>query len=145
MQKVFLLLPVLLFFACAPKQKEPSENVSTKSEKITGSTEIEFNEDIHDFGNLVSGEIVIFTFTLTNVGKHNLIIENINTDCGCVQTKFSKNAVKPGETGNIEVEFDSSGLFGNQFKSIEIYANTKELKHLAIFAEVKNEQLEIKF
>ena len=106
---------------------------------------IEFNEEKHDFGTVQSGEIVVFTFVFTNTEHNNLTIEKVETDCGCLNAKFSNEAVEPGKTGIVEIEFDSSGLFGKQFKTIEIHANSKESKHLAIFAEVQNEQLEIKY
>ena len=113
--------------------------------KTIGITESEFNEEMHNFGPLQSGEILVYTFIFTNTGDIDLIIDNVETDCGCIHAKFSKDPIKPGKTGFIEVEFDSSGLFGKQFKTIEVHANTKKPKQLAIFAEVKNEQLEIKY
>ena len=100
---------------------------------------------MHDFGILQSGEIVVFSFTVTNTGNSELKIKNVEADCGCVHAEFLKEPVPPGKTGLIEVEFDSSGLFGRQFKTIEVHANTKKPKQLAIFAEVQNEQLEIKY
>jgi hypothetical protein len=145
MQRVFLIFLVLTIFSCIPDSKKSGENNLSEQDEVTGITKIEFNENIHDFGHLKSGEIVVYTFTFENIGEHNLLIENLKSDCGCLQIRFSKESIKPGETGNIEVEFNSSGLFGKQFKSIEIYANTKELKHLAIFAEIENEHLEIKY
>jgi hypothetical protein len=44
-----------------------------------------------------------------------------------------------------KVEFDSSGLFGKQIKSIVVHANKKKPKQLAIFAEVQNKQIEYKY
>jgi hypothetical protein len=145
MKKGFLIFLILALISCMPKKKEAEKNNSTEFEKITGTTEITFNEDIHDFGVLTSGEIVVSTFVFTNTGTHKLIINKVESDCGCVKADFHKEPVKPGETGTIEVEFDSSGMFGKQYKSIEIHANFKEPKHLAIFAAVKNEILEIKY
>ena len=43
-----------------------------------------------------------------------------------------------------EVGIKSAGLFGKQLKTIEIQSNSKEPKHLIIFAEVENELIEIK-
>jgi hypothetical protein len=53
--------------------------------------------------------------------------------------------VKPGEKGWIAIEFDTSGLTGREYKTIEIRGNSNELKHLAIFATVKNEIIEIEY
>ncbi len=145
MNKFLLIIFVISLISCSHKKSNQEKTNICIEEKSTGITEITFNEEIHDFGALISGEIVVFTFVFTNSGKHNLIIEKIESDCGCVQIEFSEKPVEPNKTGLIEVEFDSSRMFGKQFKSIEIHANCKEPKHLAIFAAVKNEKLEIKY
>ena len=145
MNRFLFVIFVFTLFSCSPQKGNHKKAEIIVSEKSTGITEITFNEEIHDFGQLISGEIVIATFVFTNSGKHNLVIDKIESDCGCVQVEFSKEPIKPGETGIIEVEFDSSGMFGKQFKSIEIHTNCKEPKHLAIFAKIINEQLEIKY
>src|SRR5210317_498332 len=110
MQKIFLIIFVLAFCSCISEKKEPGENNMPELNEITGITKIEFNKDIHDFGRLKSGEIVVYTFTFKNIGEHNLIIENLKSDCGCLRVNSSKESLKPGTTGSIEVEFDSSGL-----------------------------------
>lgn len=145
MFRIFFILLVVLLFSCSPQKKEKNEKEVNVSTAVSGITSMEFEEEFHDLESLISGEIVVSTFVFTNVGEHNLLINNIESDCGCVSVHFSKEPVKPGDSGIIEIEFDSSGLFGQQFKSIEIHANTKDLKHLAIFASVKNEDLEIKY
>jgi len=140
---IFFLLTLL---ACQGKSSSNNKKGNNHAEKeINGTTEFEFNEEKHNFGSLQSGEIVVYTFVFTNSGNKNLTIDDVVTDCGCVHTEFPKEPVAPGKTGLIEVEFDSSGLFGRQFKTIEVHANTKKSKQLAIFAEVQNEQLEIKY
>ncbi len=145
MKYLLNLFFVCLLLSCSP-QKSARERIEVNGpEKPTGFTEISFNEEIHDFGTLISGEIVVFSFVFTNTGKQNLHINKVDAGCGCLHVKYPKTPVKQGGSGIIEVEFDSSGMFGKQFKTIEIQANCKEPKHLAIFAVVKNEQLEIKY
>jgi hypothetical protein len=136
--KFYAVIWILAFVvACSPnKQKQPT----TKS---AGVTTITFDEEMHNFGQLQAGEMVVYTFVFTNTGKNDLQIDTTETDCGCVQVNVPEPTVKPGQKGRIEVEFDSSGLFGRQLKTIEIHANCKEPKQLVIFAEVKNEQIEI--
>ena len=145
MKRVLFLAYLFFMISCVQNKEKQGTTKNSISEKPAGITEITFNEEIHDFGKLVSGEIVVSTFTFTNSGKQNLTIKNIDAGCGCLQVKYPKTTVKPGKTGLIEVEFDSSGMFGRQYKTIEIHANCKEPKHLAIFAIVKNENLEIKY
>ena len=133
---VFFIV-VFISFSCANK-KPTQEKINS-----TGLTEISFEEEMHDFGKLLSGEIVVYTFIFTNTGNHDLTFKKVYSDCGCVHVDYSKNDVKSGSKGKIVVEFDSSGLVGRQLKTIEINANCKEPKQLVIFAEVKNEQIEI--
>lgn len=133
------VLLIVFLFSCSGGKPKP-ENLT-----VNGLTEIYFEETSHDFGMLTAGEIVVVDFVFENRGTNLLKIEKAESDCGCVHAKIPDTLIKPGEAGKIEVQFDTSGLYGNNLKSIEIYSNSKEPKHLVIFAEVKNEQLEIKY
>ncbi len=104
-----------------------------------------FEEEMHDFGKLKMGEIVVYSFQFANTGENDLWIKSAESDCACIQVKFPEEPVKKGEKGIIEVEFDSSGIFGKNLKPIEIHANCKEPKHLVIFADIENEQLEFNY
>lgn len=143
MKRGFLFLMALILMACAAKNQRSNENLPVQKE--TGFTEIQFQEEFHNFGLLQSGETVIFTFEFVNTGEKNLTIETLETDCGCIKAGVHPTEIPPGEKGWVEVEFDSSGLFGKQFKSIVVHANTKKPKQLAIFAEVQNKQIEYKY
>ena len=137
---VVLILVVFLFSCSANKAHDKNDK-----QVAVGNTTIKFTEDTHNFGQLKAGEIVVYTFEFTNTGTDNFLISGIDCGCGCVATEYIKEAVKPGEKGWIEVEFDSSGLAGREYKSIDVHGNINELKHLAIFAEVDNELLNIKY
>jgi hypothetical protein len=100
---------------------------------------------MHNFGILQSVEIAVFTFVFTNVGNKNLWINNADGGCGCIKTSSTKKPIKPGMKGEIEVKFNTSGMFGSQIKTITVDANVSKPKHLTIFAEVKNEQIDIKY
>lgn len=141
MKHLLLISLVSLLGACQPGK----QNKNNKTENIKpATTQFEFQKEMHNFGELEAGEIVIYTFVFTNTGRHDLIIENVETDCECVGANIPKDPVKPGEKGLVEIEFDSAGLWGRQLKSITIQANTEKPKQLVIFADVNNEQLNIK-
>ncbi len=84
-----------------------------------------FSELDYNFGILIQGEKVAHTFIFTNTGGSNLIIKDVKATCGCTTPKWTKEPVKPGEKGSIEVIFDSSGRSGEQSKSIKVEANTQ--------------------
>ena len=140
---VFVLLIAFMFSCAGNKQKSQTEPESKTT--VSGQMpKIEFEEEMHDFGLVKAGEILIYSFQFTNNGENGLIINNAETDCGCIEAKVAKSNIPAGEKGNIEVIFNSAGLFGKQLKTVEIQSNSKEPKHLIIFAEVENEQIEIK-
>jgi hypothetical protein len=143
MQKLVVLLIVLVVFGCKNK---PEKAVNSNNTLIPlENTTVEFKEKMHSFGELTAGEIVVFTFEFTNTGNSDYLIEGVYCDCGCVKVDYKKEPITAGKTGQIEIEFNTAGLFGKEFKTIEIDGNSKDLKHLAIFAEVKNEILEFKY
>jgi hypothetical protein len=79
----------------------------------------------YDFGKMVQGEKKSTTFYFKNAGKSDLIISSVDASCGCTVSKdWPKRPIKPGEKSQIEVEFDSEGLRGMQFKNVTILANT---------------------
>jgi hypothetical protein len=142
MKQVFFFILAFLIFSCnGNKNQNQTKNPEDSKE---GVTEFVVNEEIHNFGKLNAGEIVIFSFILKNTGQKNLVIKNIESDCGCINVHSKNEPVAPDGEKVIEVEFDTSGLFEKQYKSIRLEVNTKEkIKYLAIVAEVKNEILEI--
>ncbi|QIA07779.1 DUF1573 domain-containing protein [Draconibacterium halophilum] len=143
MQKLaFILLLITLVSCDANKSSSSNQKQTTEKPAIT---EISVDEAIHDFGQLQAGEIVLHTFVLTNNGNSNFIIKSLETDCGCVKANFNNKPVKPGKNALIEVEFNTAGLVGREYKTIEVLGNSKELKHLAIFAQVENELIDIKY
>ena len=55
----------------------------------------------------------------------DLIISNVSASCGCTATKYTKEAVPPGEEGVITVTFDSRKRRGFQNKAVTVSANTQ--------------------
>lgn len=139
MRNYITLFILISLFSCNIKE---NNNIKNPLIGDSGLTEFVFNKEIHNFGVLEAGEIVIFNFVFTNTGDHNLIIDKIESSCDCIKTSYNKNNVPPGEKGIIEVIFDTSGLFGNEFKIITLNVNTeKKIKELAVIAEIENKNL----
>lgn len=88
----------------------------------------EFRETLHDFGTVIEGEKVMYSFVFKNTGKMDLVISGISASCGCTATKYTEEPVPPGEEGLITVTFDSRKRRGFQNKSITVSANTQPNK-----------------
>ena len=71
-----------------------------------GNGIIEFNKLVHDFGDIsLSSGKHSYTFTFKNTGKQPLVIQTVISSCGCTTPVWTRNPVKPGESGKIDVTF----------------------------------------
>ncbi len=141
-----LILPLFFFTAsCNQKSGEkeglPSDivnNPNTASGKVdTDLPVIEFEKDFYDFGKIIQGEKVSYSFKFTNTGKSDLIISKVTTSCGCTVGDYPRIPIKPGKTGNIEVKFDSENRRGFQNKTITVLSNAQpSTNHLTIKSQV---------
>ncbi|TDN97183.1 DUF1573 domain-containing protein [Sunxiuqinia elliptica] len=140
MNKLFSIALVLILSACQNNTKQNNK----QGQADTAVGEFAFQEEFHNFGNLQAGEVVAYSFQFENSGEGKLIINRIETDCGCIETHFPKEAVATGQKGLIEVVFNTAGETGKVYKELLIYSNTKEEpEKLAIAANVENEFIKL--
>jgi hypothetical protein len=92
-------------------------------EQLASAPDIQFRETSHDFGEVKQGEEVTHTFKVNNTGKSNLVLRKVRTSCGCTASKPDKEVIKPGESANIPVSFNTRGRNGRQNQSITVYSN----------------------
>ena len=92
-----------------------------------GEAEIKFEKTSHDFGTFPETEKVTCTFKFTNTGDNLLVIHQAIASCGCTVPQYSKEPIKPGESGEIVVTYNGAGKFPGHFKkSITIRTNAKQ-------------------
>jgi hypothetical protein len=100
-----------------------NEDFSKMTDEEKAKAPVAFIENnVFDFGNVNEGEIVKQDFKLTNKGKTDLLIRNVKASCGCTAVK-NENVVKPGQTTDLKVEFNSRGKRGRQNKSVTVITN----------------------
>ncbi|OIP03310.1 MAG: hypothetical protein AUJ97_04705 [Bacteroidetes bacterium CG2_30_32_10] len=92
---------------------------------ISSLPKFQFETDNHDFGKIIQGEKVTYSFQFKNVGKSDLVITGASGSCGCTVPSFPKNPIAPGKSGKIDVQFNSEGKKGIQNKTINVSANTQ--------------------
>lgn len=96
-----------------------------------------FAEKEYNFGVLDYKKPVQHRLTVKNIGKSPLIINNVETSCGCTVPDWSKEPIKPGKGGEIIITYDSDfpGIFR---KTITVFYNGSESPDtLIIKGEVK--------
>lgn len=69
---------------------------------------IEFKTDVIDYGTIEKGSDGIRVFEFTNTGNAPLIISSVRSTCGCTVPKKPKGPIMPGETGEIQVKYDTN-------------------------------------
>lgn len=120
---------LILLYACNPKENNQN--------KGGGQPIINFVSKEFDFGTINEGEKVQYNFKFVNAGNGDLIIKSAEASCGCTVPKFSDKPVKPGEEGQISVEFNSEGKPGAAAKNVTIRSNTNpEITILTVKGEV---------
>ncbi len=145
MLAIMILLTGVGAFSCqsgSEMTKEKSVQEITNASKITNSSiirnpvtaavpedtvnvaKMSFENTTYNFGEVTEGEVVTHVYRFTNTGNQPLVISNARSTCGCTVPDWPKEPIAPGEKGQIEVKFNTSGKGNNQRKPVTITANT---------------------
>lgn len=110
------------------KDNGPKDGIIDQGANLGPVTNMEFEEPIFDFGTVEDGEKVIHIYKFKNLGTEPLVIANAKASCGCTVPDWPKDPIEPGKSGEIKVQFDSSGKGGEggaqTEKRITVTANT---------------------
>ena len=141
--RIFVVASLLITFSCKKDAESLEEKAATSLQENAKvpRTKIEFDKEIHDFGQIDQGEIVETTVNIKNVGDNNLYIVDAHGSCGCTVPEVTKEAIKPGESAPINVKFDSNGKSGEVTKTIMVTCNTeKVVENIKIKASIKTKK-----
>ena len=112
--------------AAAKINADNLENAKNRDVEIkNGAALIAFDKSVHDFGTVTEGDVVETVFKVTNSGKTDLIITDAQVTCGCTVPVWPKAPIKPGQTEDIKVKFNTSGKTNRQQKNITLITNTE--------------------
>lgn len=98
------------------------ERAYTEAEKAIAPA-ITFSKKEFNGGDVIQGEVLNYTYTFTNTGKSDLIIESAKPSCGCTASAPEDKIVKPGQNSTIKASFNSTGRVGPQMKTITVLSN----------------------
>jgi hypothetical protein len=95
---------------------------------------ISFEKMHHNFSKVTEGTKVSYEFKVTNQGDAPLTIKEVLTSCGCTYSVVGKWILHPHETTTIDVQFNTTGMAGNIYKSLEVISDDpKKPKSLLTF------------
>jgi hypothetical protein len=98
---------------------------------------ITFDKTHHDFGRITPDRKVAAKYKVTNTGNAYLSITQVRPSCGCTYTMLGKWSLAPGESTEIEAQFDPKGLKGGVRKSIEVACNDPKTPTLSLTLEAE--------
>lgn len=116
MYKFFtLLFTAMLLFSCHSSGKK---------------SELMLSAYTYDFGNIDKDTIYHGFSIIRNTGNTPLVIQGINSDCGCTNVSSTKTTIMPNDTSLMSFSFQTFNKAGIQENYISIIANTDSLIHL---------------
>ena len=86
------------------------------------TAKIEFKQQVIDYGEIAKGSDGLRVFEFTNTGDVPLVVSDVRSSCGCTIPKKPENPIAPGETGKIEVKYDTNRV-GPIRKTITVQSN----------------------
>ena len=86
------------------------------------TAKIQFKSDTVDYGEIQKGSDGVRVFEFTNTGDAPLVISKVSSSCGCTIPKKPEGPIQPGETGEIQVKYDTNRV-GPIRKAITVISN----------------------
>jgi hypothetical protein len=102
----------------------------TYAQTAEAFAQFKFEEETHNFGDLIEGNNATYEFVFTNTGNQPLVITNCKASCGCTTPSWPKEPIMPGKHGKITVQFDTKGKSGSFLKSIWVSSNAKTTREV---------------
>lgn len=116
--KINILALLLMGFAVFSLQAQPAEAENPNAPEIT------FANTVHDYGTIFQNGDGNCAFEFTNTGKEPLVLSNVRSSCGCTVPKWTREPILPGQTGSINVKYDTRRM-GAINKHITVLSNAK--------------------
>ena len=92
--------------------------------QVRVDSHIVFKDTVYQFGSVEEGSDAECVFSFINKGKTPFAITNVKTFCGCIDLRWTKEPVKPGQSGKISVKFYASNP-GTFSKTIKVFTTDR--------------------
>jgi hypothetical protein len=106
-------------------QQSSRPTTTTQTRFQRKAPKIEFENVVHDFGNIGPDTSNICEFKFTNTGNSTLKIGEITKTCGCTPFELAKKEYAPGESGTLKVNYYSEAQRGQTTKQLVIHSNDR--------------------
>jgi hypothetical protein len=96
---------------------------------------IAVENDSYFFGKATQGDIIKHSFKFKNTGDSDLLLTNVKPSCGCTISEWPRHPIKPGESAQIDIKFNTSGKLGKQKKAITVFTNVEQNNLVVLYLE----------
>mgnify|MGYP001801668364 CR=1 FL=1 len=129
---VLVVAMICCVCTCCLAQGNAVVKVANLESAPTALAEVNWPSELFNFGTVEQGEKLTHTFYFENTGSVALKIDKVKPSCGCTATDYSKEAILPGEKGQVTISYDAkkAGVFT---KSVTIFSNALEGQKLLRF------------
>lgn len=124
MKKLIYIALFMGAFSVQAQDAKTSQPAQAETKPNPNAAEITFEKDVHDFGTIPFEGNGNYDFKFTNTGKDPLVITNAAGSCGCTVPKWPKEPILKGQTGVINVHYDTKRP-GPFTKTVTITSNAK--------------------
>jgi len=141
---IFFLIGAIVILGGILVLSNIQNNSSNATQNNSGlQPRILVSEEEWDFGKVIQGEKPTHIFIVKNVGEGDLIIESLKESCACIEASISTNRIKPGESAEVKVSYDTTDYVGKDEKHIHIYSNDPQEPDKRINLYVETEVFQI--
>ena len=113
------VMVLFLAFGAVAQNNAPA---ATPAAADPNAPKMKFDTEVIDYGTIEHNADGYRFFKFKNTGKKDVVITNCQGSCGCTVPTFSKEPVKPGETGEIKVHYATDRI-GAFTKTVTVTSN----------------------
>ena len=106
------------------------------AQKKKASDIAQFKTETIDLGKIKQGNPTTAIFSVANIGKEALIIEQANPTCGCTISDYTKEPIAVGKTGTIKATYNAANVGAFEKHLTVKFAGVDEIKSITIKGEV---------
>ncbi|MEZ4853158.1 DUF1573 domain-containing protein [Flavobacterium sp.] len=104
----------------------PVKMEAQQAQQPQKKSQLTWDTETHDFGDIERGKPVTYEFTFTNTSKETILLTNVKPSCGCTAANYTKTPIKPGEKGYVSATYNAASP--NAFnKAITVTTNEENV------------------
>ena len=91
------------------------------------------SEQVYDFGQVGIDYKIFHNFKLTNISQKAFQIDSVDVPCDCSSVLFAKKLVKPKESVDLQLTFDTKDFYGPVNRKFIVFLSIPERRTIILF------------